>query len=100
MLVQDYVCQIHPINDFLGKYNNSTGMSDCTEAENRVRAPEEKNCLFDKSVLGACAKKPYGYVVQYPDTNVVEPCFFLKFNKGHIDSVQCAYCLDRGGYKI
>jgi len=74
----DYVQRI---TNFLGKYNNSTGMSDCTEAENRVRAPEEKNCLFDKSVLGACAKKPYGYVVQYPDTNVVEPCFFLKFNK-------------------
>ena len=38
------------------KYNDTSGMSNCTEADNQVRAPEENYCLFDKSVLGACAQ--------------------------------------------
>lgn len=66
---------------FLERYENTTGMVDCSNEPNQVRSKDQDYCIFDTTVLEECTQFPYGYVVDHQATNVAEPCFLLKFNK-------------------
>jgi len=72
------------LQQFLGVYTNETYLSqlvDCTDEPNQMRGSDQKNCIFDISVLEHCGEYPYGYVVNRDTHNVAQPCFIIKLNK-------------------
>jgi len=67
----DYVVRMQK---FLEKYDKTDGLHECTDNNDKNKG----NCIFDKSVLGACGTKNFGYM---PEDGVIKPCILLKLNK-------------------
>merc|ERR1711988_1326291 len=67
----DYVVRMEK---YLAKYDNKKGLHECTDNNDKNKG----KCIFDKSVLGACGTKNFGYM---PEGGVIKPCILLKLNK-------------------
>jgi len=67
----DYVVRMEK---YLEKYDNKKGLHECTDNSDKNKG----KCIFDKSVLGACGTKNFGYM---PEGGVIKPCILLKLNK-------------------